>query len=1060
MSGPGAHKRGGLASPGPSRRLGVAAVGLASAVLLWAVLSAADDRPDAGRGGVLKVPRSRSTLSMKPAAGATMPSRFGMLTSRRWTHGQPFERSVLRPVPNVARGLEPQPRRQHPMAVAVSADGTRVYVALHGTELLPGSRVAVYDLRAGRVVRHITLRKAAGQAPATSPYGMKLHPDGRHLLVTSRFANFATVIDTATDKVTAEVPLDYYSQGIQLSKNGRRAYVTNRYLDQVLTVEIAPAGKKGGRAPPGASMLVRGGMDTVAFFAPGGIHAILRRRCGSCHDHRWPGGFYAGADSRQALSAALQNVVPGDVAASRLLGAPLGQRHGGYADARPRFQGHAGGKVIFTDPKADADYRKLEAWVKTARPGPGIPVSNRRSKPDSMALSSDGRYLYVGNTGTQDVSIVDTRLGREVGGIYVQNAVNGLAIHHSPKTGRDYLIIATMGIGYGVARERDPYGAESWDRKNPATHYSAWRDCKTGRMLPRKKQAVLGPLDAADGTAEIKFRDLQNDLVFVDTSRLKIPKERGPGGLNYLLLAHRYQAHKGWVRYTSDTAESTAGDIKGDIPPDLMRVQGALPADLAVVGDTLYVVMSGSNLVQQWRIDVGAAEPSDYLVPLRTFATGLNPRRLAMGPANTPAAGKLFVTNFLGGTLSIIDVQTGASREVVIDPSVTRRPVPDSNAERGELMVRLSLFSSDGDTSCTHCHTRDMGDGRPWGVSQVMGQEFIKPGDTIGQFVIGGTMSPPQMRNLLAIQPFFFEGVLSVFEPRSMIMEHTPSDDFSHENPGGDFTHLMAHYHMQGVNDIQAKMDSGTGFSSDLEERREAMFKALTMRHFGKAVTLRDFVRFIGEWQIHEPRLLPNPYDQTQVSVLRGKALFSDPQVGCVSCHPPPAFAKKDFPAQKNRQQAMVPQVMFTPRDGAFTLIGMNRLDYLNGTLRDLEPWDAGRCEERQGQLTTFPLRGIWDRPPTFLHSGIARNMREVIATPGHRALRRFTYEPLIGGNPERPRRMEVGFNQTYIVPQRSHKTRMHDLSRARVGLDTHGGTMHLRARQIDDLVNFVNSIQ
>ena len=98
----------------------------------------------------------------------------------------------------------------------------------------------------------------------------------------------------------------------------------------------------------------------------------------------------------------------------------------------------------------------------------------------------------------------------------------------------------------------------------------------------------------------------------------------------------------------------------------------------------------------------------------------------------------------------MIDPALGTSREVVVDLSVERIPVPATNAERGEIFAHTALFSSDGDTSCFHCHYLDMGDGRPWGVSQVVGQEYLSPTAEKGQLVIGGTMTVPQMRSLFS----------------------------------------------------------------------------------------------------------------------------------------------------------------------------------------------------------------------------------------------------------------------------------------------------------------------
>ena len=86
--------------------------------------------------------------------------------------------------------------------------------------------------------------------------------------------------------------------------------------------------------------------------------------------------------------------------------------------------------------------------------------------------------------------------------------------------------------------------------------------------------------------------------------------------------------------------------------------------------------------------------------------------------------------------------------------------------------------------------------------------------------------------------------------------------------------------------------------------------------------------------------------------------------------------------------------------------------------------------------------------------------MREVVAVPGHPALRALKYEPLIGGEAERPCRREVGFNETYVTSKPSSYTKAHLKTGARVGMDTHGGTSHLNAQQVDDLVNFLESIE
>ncbi len=1032
----------------------------AAVTLALAPHAPAQDRFPGVEGDRFPASNEGARLDPEGALGhVTPPSPFGLVTSRRWAHGVPYERTTLDPVPNPHPAPEPQPRRDHPYDVVVHPDGTKVYIALQGSELEPGSEVAVYDLLEEAVVGRIELKPAdeAGAA-GSSPYRMALHPAGRHLLVTSRFSNFLSVIDTVRDEVVTEVPADFYCQGITFDATGNTAYVCNRYLDQVFVFDVEASAERFA-----ASMRVLGGLDDEAFFGSGedgGIHGLLVESCGTagCHDQR-RGDLLASHDALATYHSVLEHVTPGNSTRSRLLRATIRTRYGGYADREPRYQSHDTGVVVFQRPDTDPRYRRLASWIDAGGPGPGIPVGNPRSKPKVSALSSDGRYLFVGNFGTQDLGIVDLELGREIGGIYLQNGVNDLLVYRSPETGRDALLVTTMGIGFGTAKERAPYTGESWDRDNAGAHYSLWRDTDTMQRLPREEQVVLGPFDAVDGTAEIKFRDLQNDLLFIDVGALDLPAEPPREHLDYVLFANRYEAHRAWVRYTSDTAEATYGDIKGDIPPDLMRVVGAFPEKMAIVGKRLFVTMQCSNQVQEWLIDAEASDPIDYLVPVAIHETGYQPIGIAAGPAGTPAEGQLFVANFLGGSLSIIDPDARISREVTVDPSVRRLPVPATSAERGELLSHTALFSSDQDTSCFHCHSGDLGDSRAWGVSQVLGQEFVAEDDEQGTLVVGGTMGVPQMRGLFGIQPFFFEGVISVYEPRSMIMEHCPSDDFLRPTPHGDFTHIGAHYVVEGVDDVQSKMETQVQYDSSNEERRDEMFRQMSMRLFGKAFKMRDFQRLTGEWQAHEPRLLPNPYDQSNPAIVRGRLLFEDPQVGCVSCHPPPHFAKKDFPGLRN--QAMPARVTFTVRDGSFTLMSKNREDWINGARRDLEPWDLGRAEEEQGHFTVFPLRGIWDRPPIFLHNGMARTMREVLAPPGHPGLGYFKYEPRIGGVPERPGLREVGFNFTMVAATREpDQVKLHLYSGARIGFDTHGGTSQLTRRQIEDLAAFLNSIE
>ena len=398
----------------PRRLLALSACGTLAAV--FALLAALSSRERALEGPQPSPPRYLGT-------------RFSALTSDVWRYGAPFVRQDLAPVPNNNPLPEPQPHRDRPHRVALSSDGRKLYVTLAGTEAEPSREVVVLDTQSRRVLRRIPV--------GLRPYAPHLHPDGRHLVVTNELSNYASVIDTHTDAVMAEWELDYYCHGIAFAPDGTRAYVANSYLDQVLVVNIANGVRNGRVAVQGgfddreflgsaglsddlrSELRLRGYSDTRIADAEarrtGGLNGILRARCGSCHG-KGAGGYICGDDPVENFLSAVQHCVGGRPEESPLLLAVLPQSLGGYGDARltPRF--HKGG-ALFRD--GEPELERLRHWIGAAEGGPGIAVSNMGSHPRELTLSRDGQWLFVANTGTNDVSLVSTDSLREAGAIHV-----------------------------------------------------------------------------------------------------------------------------------------------------------------------------------------------------------------------------------------------------------------------------------------------------------------------------------------------------------------------------------------------------------------------------------------------------------------------------------------------------------------------------------------------------------------------------------------------------------------------------------------------------------------
>lgn len=979
---------------------------------------------------------------------------FSHLTSEVWRYQGTFTRNDLVPVANNNPFPEPQPDRARPRNATLSADGKTLYITLQGTEQAPEHHIAVLDVESNEVRERIEV--------GSRPYGIVNHPRGRYMAVTNEFSNYISVIDTTSNTVCGEIPFDYYAQGMVFSKDGSTAWVANRYLNQVLMLEITDTGScLSGRVK------VVGGFSDIDFFGSneppepikeafsrrkyklnptdtyGGVNAILRARCQKCHTQS-AGGFIAGDDPKANFLSAVETSVGGFPYESPLLKAVLPKAMGGFGDERTSARFHPGG-VLFEE--GEADLEQVVRWIRNGEGGPGIMVGNEGSHPKDLVLSNDGRYLFVGNTGTLDVSVIDTTINREVGAIYTQNTTSHLSM-----TEDGSLIILTLGAGFGAPKEHDPLGGETWDRRNPAAQFSVLRDPLTTDAYPLEKQHVLGPYDAIDGTWNFKMRDIQNDIIAIDVNNLDIPEWEQGKPLDYILKTNHYESHRNWVRYTSDTAETTSGDIKGDIPPELQRVVGAYPSWSKAHGDRLYTVMSGSFEVVEWQVNVEALDPSEWLTPIRVFETGLRPMGLELGTIG-PARNKLFAVNNMGESVSVIDLKDGSHIEIAVGDLA--RPPLDTDAEKGDLIAHTTIFSSDGDTSCVHCHIRDTGDGRGWGAAETIGQTRNL------DFTPGGTLGIPQIRNIYAIQPFYFEGTHMLGEGQGAdINEPVSSIDFDRPIWAGDFTQINSPIPSSKRRLMHEELKERVSSARlgkqwyDLEERRAQFLRQQSMRYFGVASNLEDMYRYMGTWMGNQNRLIPQPYDKKNPSVERGRALFNSPQVMCSICHTEPEFTNKTDALTHNDRRALPQLTTMTRRDASYTLTSVRAVDTANEREFDYGPNDKGRVEEVEGSFTTMQLRGIFDRPPVFLHHGRARSLREVVLTPDHLASRTYRYPVLLGDEVARAGRKEIGFNE---LTARHNDGRLNPSNQI---FDTHGGTSHLTPRQIEDLVNFMRTIE
>jgi DNA-binding beta-propeller fold protein YncE len=138
-----------------------------------------------------------------------------------------------------------QPFRGWPNSIAVTPNGSKVYVSLPGREGYPDWRIASVDAVARKVLRWIDLRPAGGNRGtrplgiAVSPVNTAIYPQP-YLVALNEYANFASVVDTSTDTVIGDFQTGFYGEHLVFNSTGTRLYITDRFKDQVRAFNITP----------------------------------------------------------------------------------------------------------------------------------------------------------------------------------------------------------------------------------------------------------------------------------------------------------------------------------------------------------------------------------------------------------------------------------------------------------------------------------------------------------------------------------------------------------------------------------------------------------------------------------------------------------------------------------------------------------------------------------------------------------------------------------------------------------------------------------------------------
>lgn len=660
-----------------------------------------------------------------------------------------------------------------------------------------------------------------------------------------------------------------------------------------------------------------------------------------------------------------------------------------------------GGRLVVTNRwRDDAAIFDVEATARglEATLVARVPVG---VNPRDVAMTDDGRFAAVASLTGLGVTLIDVRAATAVAWVDLGAPANGLAFVG------DRLVVATTSA---------------------STHHPALAGPDTD-----------GDGRPGDSTPNVNFQDLGNDVAVVAV----------PSGE----VLFRYVADTTCCRDYRDVDPRDAARHGDLLPPEATWiVGGALPEQVAADGDAVWITYSASDEMQRFAVDpaTGALSPGPV------WSTGgHNPHGIAARD------GEVWVAHRLGETVGRYDAATGALLAKHDAGDLSGGPFPATDAEIGELFNFVTApFTVDGDQSCTHCH-REGGN-----IDKAFSMPLTRrPG-------MGRRMTMAY-RGAADTRPWFFESAFDETNFKPVMNEFARIENFCctdytlwpdgapadcAENPPPVCATASNAGSLDGFGaDPAASVPYATARPTGAatrdafyEERSAAVIGRTTS--FGDGVFFEDpitlerrpvdldfegITRALGLFLLIEPRLLPNPNDPDTDAARRGRDLFERADVGCAPCHPAPTFAASTEVNPFGVPLRMGPVVTPDRDDEGINLdlFSTGFLDTFPRAEQDtcVEVCGEAACAEdpsvcddlRDVYLGVTSVRGIWDRAPSMLHHGKAKGLREVLCTPGHAALK-------VG---------EVGFNERDGIP------------------DTHGGTSHLTARDVEDLIAYLETL-
>ncbi len=424
-------------------------------------------------------------------------------------------------------------------------------------------------------------------------------------------------------------------------------------------------------------------------------------------------------------------------------------------------------------------------------------ITERYLSPIEMALSADGRRLYVVCQASDELRIVDTESNRLIKTIALGRAPRGITL--SPDSQQIYITnanddtvsvidAATLKVTRTLATGFEPAGLIT-DRTGE-TLYVANRLSNDISVIDLKKGKETKRLLAGRGSSYLAlspdgmrifathiypnrgaFRTPPNsELTVIDTKRQTVIERRpmhnvagvfhvtlsadGKLGVatqlrpkNLIPLAH---VEHGWVFGNSLTlfGEDVGGMVQ--VPIDELDRYYALPWGVVITPDKSKIFLTTAASESVTVIDVAKllsyvhAHPEPFANDLSASANyviaripvGHNPRGVLL----SNDAARLYVANRLDDNLSVIDTRTlRIAQTIDLGGPKTINPI-----RRGERLFFTADYAFQGHFGCSNCHLDATIDGLQWDLEP----------DGFGKDIVDNRM----LENLAGTEPFKWNG--------------------------------------------------------------------------------------------------------------------------------------------------------------------------------------------------------------------------------------------------------------------------------------------------------------